>query len=119
MKTRNGFVSNSSSSSFVIITTQEKWDAAVKKFTEQVGQNIAKIVMGEYGKPEKAKILGQKALVFSGIISSDEYGSNIDAKNLGISEDEAYDLAIEAYESMGNLDDILREDGVSYVGNYS
>ena len=116
MKTRNGFVSNSSSSSFVIITTQEKWNDAVKQFTKKVGENIAKIVVGEYGKPDKVKVLGQNALVFSGVICSEDYGSNIDAKSLKMSEDEAYDLAIEAYESMGDFDEILREDGVSYVG---
>ena len=116
MKTRNGFVSNSSSSSFVIITTQEKWNDAVKQFTKKVGENIAKIVVGEYGNPDKVKVLGQNALVFSGIVSSEEYGSSVVDKLKGITEDEAYDLVVEAYESMGDFDKILREDGVSYVG---
>lgn len=35
MKTRTGFVSNSSTTSFVVLTTQQNHDAAVKKVIEQ------------------------------------------------------------------------------------
>jgi hypothetical protein len=118
MKTRNGFVSNSSSSSFVIITTQDKWNEAVKKFKKIAGENITKIVVGEYGEPEKAKVLGQDALIFSGIICSEDYGNSVCDElinNTKCNEDEVYDLAVEAFEKMGEFNDILRNDGVSYV----
>jgi len=118
MKTRNGFVSNSSSSSFVIITTQEKWNEAVKKFKKLAGEDITKIVVGEYGEPEKAKVLGQDALIFSGIICSEDYGNSVCGDlidNTKYTEDDVYDLSIEAFEKMGKFNDILRNDGVSYV----
>ena len=119
MKTRNGFVSNSSSSSFVIVTTKDKWNEAVKEFTKKVNKNIAKIVVSEYGQGEEAKVLGQNALVFTGIFSSEDYGTAVldDLETSGkISDDDAEDLACEAYDKMGDFEDILKNDGVSYVG---
>jgi len=113
MKTRQGFVSNSSSSSFVIVTTKEKWNSAKKSLEEKVGKDIAAIIVGEYGKGTNAKVLGQDALVFSGIVSSKEYGQNAIDK-LGI-EDPDGELSMKAYEEMEELDKILKKDGVSFV----
>ena len=123
MKTRAGFVSNSSSSSFVIITTKKAWDAATKELTKKLeNKNIAKIVIGEYGEGENATVLGQKALVFQGVMTTEEYGSSTIyemEKNGEITEEESEILSETAYEYMGDLEEILRKDGVSYVGGSS
>jgi hypothetical protein len=111
MKTRSGFVSNSSSSSFVIITTKEKWDEACAELTKQVGKNMAHVLLSEYGEGEKAKVLGQ---------SSEEFGCNgitdLEQEH-GLSEEEAETLSETAYEHMGELEDILNKDGVSYTSS--
>ncbi len=122
MKTRSGFVSNSSSSSFVIITTKEKWNEACAELTKQVGKNMAHVILSEYGEGEKAKVLGKDALVFSGVQSSEEFGCNgitdLEQEH-GLSEEEAETLAETAYEHMGELEAILNKDGVSYTSSTS
>lgn len=116
MKTRNGFVSNSSSSSFVIITTQEKWKEATKKFADKHGNDVAEIVKSEFGRGDKAKVLGQDALIFSGVISTEEFGSDWMYNNKpDMDEDDACDLACKACEEWYDLLHILDEDGVSYT----
>ncbi len=118
MKIRLGFVSNSSSSSFIIVTTADAWQNAQRQLIEKVGEDVATIIIGEFGKPNRAKIFGQDALVFSGTISSEEYGYyGIAAlkKKRNVSEDEEEDLILKAYDKQYELDKILKADGVSYI----
>jgi len=120
MKIREGFVSNSSSSSFVIVTTPEAWKNAKKKLVEKVGEKIAKIIVEEIGKPERAKVFGQDALVFSGVISSEEYGYVGIARlreKVELTEEEEEKLSVEAYDQHHELDKILKEDGISFTSN--
>jgi len=44
MKIRNGFVSNSSSSSFVLVSTKESYDKAIKKLNKEAAETIKNAV---------------------------------------------------------------------------
>ena len=118
MKTRNGFVSNSSSSSFVIITTPENWKKSCAAFKKKVDNNIAEIIFAEYGEGKETTVDGKKLLVFQGVISSEEFGSDAVRKLFKkgkISEDQEENLAIDAYEHLGTFDELLRANG-AYCG---
>ena len=116
MKTRSGFVSNSSSSSFVIITTPEKWDEANKKFAKKHGDDVGEIVKSEFGRGKKANVLGQDALIFSGVISTEEFGSDwVYTNKPDMDDDDACDLICKACEEWYDLLHILDKDGVSYT----
>jgi len=60
MKIRNGFVSNSSSSSFFIVSPKEAHDKALKKLHPYYQKWINDIV-----QPQEAKICGNKVVVVS------------------------------------------------------
>jgi hypothetical protein len=77
MKIRQGFVSNSSSSSFVVITTKEDWDAAVAKL-EPLGKLMVEHCIH---KPRKVKFLGRDLIAASQEISTEDFGWNIPDKN--------------------------------------
>jgi hypothetical protein len=88
MKTRQGFVSNSSSSSFVLITTKEMLEEAKQSLT-QFGKDLVDSVIQE---PSKAKIFGKNCLVFWGEYNSEEMGSDLECEKYSESEwDTLYD----------------------------
>lgn len=66
MKTRNGFVSNSSSTSFIIVCTIQDHKKAVAKLHPYYQKRLSKM------EPQKKKFLDKDILVFSGILSSEE-----------------------------------------------
>lgn len=67
MKIRNGFVSNSSSSSFIIITTKEEFNKILKMFDKKERKFIKAFFEGMISK----NILGKKRLYLCSEYSSD------------------------------------------------
>jgi len=65
MKIRNGFVSNSSSSSFVVMTTMENHEKAMKKLHPYI-QDVVNEVIG------KTKFMGRECVYF-GELSIQDY----------------------------------------------
>lgn len=59
MKLRTGFVSNSSSSSFVLITTEKNWDQAKQDLSAY------QVAVGEALMSTPTEFLGQKVVKFS------------------------------------------------------
>jgi len=81
MKTRNGFVSNSSSSSFVIVTSKENHERAMKALHPYVQDVVNQVIKYE-------KFLGQDVVYFGDlsvqgygpITMGDEFDDTIDGK---------------------------------------
>lgn len=119
MKCRNGFVSNSSSSSFVIITTAEAHKKALKK----IGKEQADLIKGLF---YTKKLWGQEFVArgemsdsggwtqLLSLENADKEPSNEDDENIydcdnGCWSEEAFE-ALEAYaEALG--DDCLKMEG--------
>ncbi len=64
MKVRNGFVSNSSTSSYTIMTTKEAWDNAIK----EMGEEWQAVLDSCYIKPKEQAFLGT-TIVTAGYMS--------------------------------------------------
>ena len=101
MKTRSGFVSNSSSSSFVYILLKDQYEELLKNVDE-----YQKAVLKELGHEEK-QIFGQEAIVISGMNgnnSSFEY-MNIDVYSDLTDEEfrEKYEYERYASEAFENI----------------
>ena len=71
MKTRSGFVSNSSSSSFVIIAEKAEFDKALKKI-HKFYVAFLKQYMGYNSEHEKTTLMGKEVVVFDGVAASED-----------------------------------------------
>ena len=86
MKTRLGFVSNSSSSSFVLITTEEFFLCNLNTLSEKEKKDVEKFL----NKPDKMKIGGNDYIIFS-----DQY----------CTEDSDYDFMTDFFKRFNNRED--------------
>lgn len=95
MKTRTGFVSNSSSSSFVVIVTPDAFEAALGKIDKEVYRKVLR------GVSTKTKVLGQNAIVIQdmtdngGLSSLFGEGDDLDYIEMGITGNELEELSEE------------------------
>ena len=107
MKTRNGFVSNSSSSSFVILTTKKEFDRVAGKQSKALQDLIVELSKKSVGIITELRVFGQDMVSFgfaSGNCSVFEGGPAEDAlmkvaKDYGL--EEYYDLLeeVDGFES--------------------
>ena len=109
MKLRSGFVSNSSSSSYVLITTQETYDKVMAQLSE-LEQGAVK---AEF-RFSKKKVFGEDKLVCMETISIEELGCEWDF--LPESED-TYDSKEwhEAYDGMDKFYGLLEKEDDSFT----
>jgi hypothetical protein len=71
MKTRSGFVSNSSSSSFVLVVEKTAFDNALKKM-HKFYKAFATQSLGYHDKDSARTFMGKKVVVLSGVNSSED-----------------------------------------------
>ena len=109
MKIRNGFVSNSSSSSFVIITTQEDYNTALEKVAEKYNKNVAKVIERIIGGSSKFSFKGQEGISFYGTIYSESYYDEAYDLCGGENEDEVDSICEDAYEASSDLFAFINE----------
>lgn len=96
MKIRNGFVSNSSSSSYVIITTQEAYDNVMKKLSKIEAGAVKEVFCFD-----KKKLFDKQILVSTSHVCTEDLGYDWDF----IEEDNEVQLqeAIEGIDKFYNL----------------
>lgn len=74
MKIRNGFVSNSSSSSFVVLTTKEN----IKEALDKLPKKIKKFMKDTFiCSPTHVEVDGKKYLLYSGTYYTDDWSSEL------------------------------------------
>ena len=78
MKIRQGFISNSSSTSFVLITTREAIDEEFGKIKDA---NLKKIIRSELRPPKQVSLFGEKVLIYLDRISSEDFGCDCDIED--------------------------------------
>lgn len=110
MKTRQGFVSNSSTSSFVVICTEEVYKKALANRTEY-GKQLIENQLG-LRDGEKITLGDNQYLLWHGELSTEEFGCDVDLPE-GVDEYDAYDLASEQWDEFGrninNLGGVFRD----------
>jgi hypothetical protein len=98
MKTRTGFVSNSSSSSFVLISPPSAVVSALSALSKEGQSLINEHIL--YGATNET-INGQKMTVAVGEINTEDFGSSI-------YDDDSYEKALEDWQSFS---DVVRKYG--------
>lgn len=96
MKIRTGFVSNSSSSSFVLVATKEAVEAVFKKTSLYV-EAVAKHIKTE------TEFLGKEVCVFNGTMGNCSSWDDFDEDSIPMPEDEDFNGTYDAWETFTEL----------------
>ena len=101
MKIRNGFVSNSSTSSFVLIMTKEKYEESTKDFDDDKKNAIATLA-------SNSNFMGKDVVVFKDLTTQDGYSyASCALENLGSELHEAVDDYVYDLQKAAKEDDSM------------